>query len=1042
MCGARIPGATLADKAVERVQVLHESIVGIIEERAKGLHHTKAVQVLRSELKALSMPTTDLKTVLVQRLEDASASPKVTWKEINVALEDLLDSKWKSLHSTIRSKFGIDNFPVGLADNGVAMAEVYEAVKAIPNIDETEVAEYMSALLLLDQHTSLHPLTDRCDADWLNSFLEEPAGPLSTAGFSLKDGPQMGMAIHHSLKYLGRLYIYKTVLYNKLTGMRMAGASIVEMDALILQIYGNKKSHLNFVYGYHVSWPFRNVEGNFALCRWSVRCLGHIIAGQHEHYSHLKPRTAGDMHNVFRHDVCSNDLNHLVDQHMAMYLLPLLGQLLAGWNLCSLYHVNLRYAPFMEAGMVTAGMSPPDVGELPVPADGHADTWHPPMALAAASDYTVEHGHIILKKDMANTAARVNHQQHAIQRKFQLFQDDIERGTKSDGPKKYSGPPFERGIGGMQFCGSLACPCVLCGLQANIPIADPADDLSHHDTSVVIDGQPECQSILLGGHVEEDDPEEESDDSDAAAGQKTPQETNASNLAVVTAEMSRLGELAGTPLHLAVGGYLLGGQPVPSSTTAMELAGLSDPGAAPQALDGCAYNTWLKAGKYALSLSLKASMVWSVAVVVTVANVKSHHPPMKRGIGIGIATIASVTVEPADSADMLQVALSHEAWTAMTTAAPAHLPLTAMEQLAKGQISTNGKPLLIACICDANPTPQCINSNVDNTVLLGGELTFDQPLGASDNASKVWRDPDALDERLPVTKALVEASIASMFDTGTDFVGNDKVVLQTESAAVHRHIAANVYGTANTEVYCGPVSAAGLRIGMVIQSWFKAQLSEAGLEAGLHKLKWMCEQLRSRGRVLPGAIAMDVEEAGTVSSAEAEAEQEQESAAAEMEVEQVAPTWRQIPSGSTVVAYLLAVPPVVDTLGNITNMAFGELTAGENTNDAGEDDSTSPVSMFRLQPTKRCDWVNVKNSGGKNNDGLTKCKEEWEIPRRTLAETVPRENVVVGLVADRAYTAKQMRANGHRGLPPWSIPKATHISVFRLGLERVEHEYT
>ena len=96
--------------------------------------------------------------------------------------------------------------------------------------------------------------------------------------------------------------------------------------------------------------------------------------------------------------------------------------------------------------------------------------------------------------------------------------------------------------------------------------------------------------------------------------------------------------------------------------------------------------------------------------------------------------------------------------------------------------------------------------------------------------------------------------------------------------------------------------------------------------------------------------------------------------------------------------------------------------------------------MFRLQPTKRCDWVNVKNSGGKNNDGLTKCKEEWEIPRRTLAETVPRENVVVGLVADRAYTAKQMRANGHRGLPPWSIPKATHISVFRLGLERVEHE--
>ena len=194
-----------------------------------------------------------------------------------------------------------------------------------------------------------------------------------------------------------------------------------------------------------------------------------------------------------------------------------------------------------------------------------------------------------------------------------------------------------------------------------------------------------------------------------------------------------------------------------------------------------------------------------------------------------------------------------------------------------------------------------------------------------------------------------------MFDTGTDFVGNDKVVLQTESAAVHRHIAANVYGTANTEVYCGPVSAAGLRIGMVIQSWFKAQLSEAGLEAGLHKLKWMCEQLRSRGRVLPGAIAMDVEEAGTVSSAEAEAEaeQEQESAAAEMEVEQVAPTWRQIPSGSTVVAYLLAVPPAVDTLGNITNMAFGELTAGENTNDAGEDDSTSPVSMFRLQPTKR-----------------------------------------------------------------------------------------
>jgi hypothetical protein len=241
--------ATFGSQVNERLVVLDLATTAIVEQRARGLNGYKKVDALRAELADRQLDTTGKKADLVARLDAAAAEVPLGWKDLEQILQDLQDKKWTDLYNKIRSDVGVESFAVGLADNGVAMREALAYVRQ--NFAKEDAAAYLSVLLYLDLQTSDHPLISRCAPEWLEQFLENPESDVFVGGFSLATGPQAGLALFHSLKYIGRLFIYKTIMWNKIPGLRLPGEIVTAVDKAVLRVYGGetRSSHLNYVYG-------------------------------------------------------------------------------------------------------------------------------------------------------------------------------------------------------------------------------------------------------------------------------------------------------------------------------------------------------------------------------------------------------------------------------------------------------------------------------------------------------------------------------------------------------------------------------------------------------------------------------------------------------------------------------------------------------------------------------------------------------------------------------------------------------------------------
>lgn len=103
-------------------------------------------------------------------------------------------------------------------------------------------------------------------------------------------------------------------------------------------------------------------------------------------------------------------------------------------------------------------------------------------------------------------------------------------------------------------------------------------------------------------------------------------------------------------------------------------------------------------------------------------------------------------------------------------------------------------------------------------------------------------------------------------------------------------------------------------------------------------------------------------------------------------------------------------------------ICFGELTAGENTQENGEDDGHSAACVRILE-------ANINSV----NIGTQYFKEEWVIPRRTIPEEVARADIITGLSAPRTMTPRQWRSrDGKLGQPPWLIDSDAQILVSAL----------
>ena len=509
---------------------------------------------------------------------------------------------------------------------------MHQAIEYVQqNFGKEDAAAYISVLFYLDLQTSEHPIINRCDKTWLDGLLADPNCSAAAEGFSLFTGPQCGIALFHSLKFIGRLFIYKTVLWNKDRRMRLPADIVAEIDAAVLRIYGGqtRTSHLNFVYGHHVEWVFRNVAVTFARCPEPWQCIGHMIAALHSHYGHMKPRISGDTRDIFRADVCSDDLHHLSELFGLTFILPLMGQLIGSWNMATLYHVGMRRAVFMEAEQATAALEAAAVAATIAPAasavataaapTGYATadpTWHPPMALSFASDYTVEKGHQVAKAGLKNTSAKIANQRYVMQCKFQQLRDQSTHGSK--GSSNYSGPKCEQA----DTVGMFACPCVIFGLDRAKP-GVAADDLTHHDGEL---------PSFLGGTEQEDDAEEETDDGDsAAAGPSSlkPQEEVISNLRVVVSKVAGLSAHAASKLYWTHLHYHLFGQPVGAVNLLCELAPRAHRGSSLQDVAG-AMSSALKPGMYAVSLSLTPRMDWANCIAIEIVAPTTDNLRMRR----------------------------------------------------------------------------------------------------------------------------------------------------------------------------------------------------------------------------------------------------------------------------------------------------------------------------------------------------------------------------------------------------------------------------
>jgi hypothetical protein len=1052
--------ATFGSQVEERLVVLDRGVTAILEERAKGLRFPKSVKDLQAECKAKGLDHKGKKATLVDRLNAADPEVQLDWPEFEKVLKELPDKKWNQIYADIRSEIGVDSFAVGLADNCVAMREAVQYVQE--KFGKADAVAYFSILLYFDLQTSEHPLISRCDAAWLESFLENPYSQALDGGFSLKTGPQCGYALFHSLKYVGRLFIYKTVLWNKIVALRLPAVVTVEIDNAVLRIYGGKTrtSHLNFVYGHHVSWVFRNVEVTFEKCPGPIRCIGHLIAALHEHYEHLKPRMDADIRDIYMADVCGNDLMHLAELHGIMYILPLMGQLLAGWNMHTLYWVGLRRAPFFEVELATCGLvdlDPIDPEMERIRYITSDPSSNPPILLAKASDYTIEKAHQTAKARMKNTSAKVSDQKFVMQVKYDEFRHQAATGAADSG--KHSGPAFERVDSNGVMCG----PCVDNGFKTAKPEVEGnrGDDLAHQDAD---------KPSFLGGCDSEDDLEEDADAGDAATVGST-QQLHAeaqSNLQVVKAAVAKLSALARATLHWACGGYNVFGQPAVAAQVLRELAHRASAGDGLMAVAEPAtpYETDLKPGWYAVSVTLAlTAMDWTNAVAITVVGTPE---------GQNKATVTALSAPPVIGVRKhLLVTVQPDAWEKLAAAAESDVMRSVTHELFRGHVNTSLKPLRVCCVCSLLPCKNCLNSKVDLAVL-GGSLDFDDPLGPNDNASKIWRDDEALTARLPFTRTALIGCISAMFADGYQFLGQKHT--QEESAIVHQRLAQSGYGTANAEVFCGPVSKAGERIGRVLEAWFRHELSLLGVEPGLNKLKRLCGELRKeRAAALEGSddgaapcagepAAEDTLEVGSsagpsmIPPTGPDPTMEPAVKPAADPVAEPAPKRRRCATPPAVSPPTLAssaslaadasapeIPKASETaLGQIPphatvvvyvcdgKLRFGELTAGDNTTDEGEDDGESAVSLLNLDPPPRCPAV---------QKGSISYKELWELKRRTTKEEVARANVLVGLAAKRSMTAKEWKAAKLPGLPPWKVSaEAQHGWLTRLLKQWVESQ--
>ena len=660
--------ASLEDKAKEHLNVLHRTAQRIVGSAADGPNKQLGADALRRNLRARQLDASGSKEELVERLNEAEGWHAPTWVDLTDLLNDIEPSALGSMYEAVRKTIGVQSFPVFCADNDVALRTIIKATAEL--IGEEQKMAYLRVLLELDEYTSPHPLKSRCSAAFLEAVLHSPDNTLDLRKGCSLVSVQFSLAMLHTLRHIGRTFIYQLALGNHRPEMRLSADAVRQIERAVLAAYRSEarpaNSHVDFVYCKHVKNAFANVEKTFARCPKSFRTVAHLIALVHTHFSHLSLRHGSIMPFL---DKCSNDLAQLAEIHGVVFALPLMGQLLGAWNMNTQYWVGMRLAPFKQVSMA----------EL--------DGARAPISLRLGSEDVIEQAHRTPKEMLRSKQCTP----------ADLEQVQVRRAEDLRAEASGHGSASVRNVHtfvNVCTCGICIGQCITCGWQQGTSTsAAPAEE------------------FLAERHREEDDDDTRINVSDTAAvasaditlpsttAPRSPQQTTDRNLSCIVAAVDELSQRAGVGYHFEEQAAHVFGLPALAAEVLCEVFAHQHQRAIKELTD---FACDLPVGVFALSVSAEpqpTSMRWEQAAVITVQHQLLFG---KR------ATVTHHTEAPVDGVVDMRVTVAAIAWSQLAAAAPAVVRETVMAVMCRGHIATNERALRRCCLCDVKPMNRCM----------------------------------------------------------------------------------------------------------------------------------------------------------------------------------------------------------------------------------------------------------------------------------------------------------------------------------------------
>jgi hypothetical protein len=294
-------------------------------------------------------------------------------------------------------------------------------------------------------------------------------------------------------------------------------------------------------------------------------------------------------------------------------------------------------------------------------------------------------------------------------------------------------------------------------------------------------------------------------------------------------EVALLSQLAGGSLHFTFRYHHIFGRAAHVALALQEMVQHRAVNADIHIVEATPWASHLKAGRYAVSVTAELeTMCWQSAVLVTVTT---------EALG-NIACVHMLTDDP--GGDKINISVHPSAWSALAAAAQDDAAEAVTSACAKKHVWTQGRQLLVCCVCQLKPHAGCVNSGLVDVLKLDGQH-FDNPLAANES----WpATAEAFGERFHHLNTALRGCIAAVVDSGlaasVDFCGagegrvstsdtTDGTAQQTAGKPGVYAELANRWGPCNTARFLGKVSSAEQKIGKVVTAWLKEELLQHGV---------------------------------------------------------------------------------------------------------------------------------------------------------------------------------------------------------------------